>query len=924
MTDVHKLSVVSYNLHGLNQGRPLLESLCNDHDIVMVQEHWLAPYDLDRLNCISNGMVCYSSSAMDAAISQGCLRGRPFGGLAIFVKNAIAANTVLVKSATRYIIMQFEQSLIINVYLPCAATVCRDEEFTDTLACIMNDITDISYSSIIFGGDMNVDFAMRNHFSSSLMNFTQDLELQFVDDKLPHGRGITFKLDTTGAMSAIDHFAVSQSLYDNVHKVKVIECGSNLSDHSPLVMELSLPVDKKPVSGTYAKKDMYQMNFRWDHGDIIQYYVLTRDLLNAINVPTFLLSSDMSHLSKADILAFVNRFYTDIICALHNASYASIPRKKHSFYKYWWDEELVLLKETAIKSFKLWSALGKPRTGAEFDCMRRDKLLYKMAIKAKSVNDANQFSNSLNDALLDKDMNAFWITWRSKFGNQQLPSVIDGASNEKDIADRFATAFQSVCVPNSAERHEQLQSQFIARFARYTGDAYGDGNIDVELVEKCVNKLKKGKASGVDHLTAEHISLAHPVLIVQLTLMFNILTKYSLVPDAFGHGIIIPLLKNPDGDRTASGNYRGITLSPVISKLFEMVLMVVFDSYLKSDSLQFGFKQHSSCSHALFTLRTVIDHYVKSSSTVNICALDISKAFDRVNQFALFNMLMDRSLPRKFIGILLEWLTKCFACVRWGCTVSFWFHIKAGVRQGGCLSPILFAVYMDVLITRLRKSGFGCRLLGEFYGCILYADDIMLLSHSVNAMRCMLHICDDFAYEYDLKFNTEKSVAMRIGPRFDAKCVSLELAGKELQFVQSLKYLGTYWVSARRPKCSVDHIKVKFYRAFNCVYSKSKGTNSELVTVELLKSYCLPFILYASEVLPLSATNIHVLDNCISRALYRIFGIGDAVSLQQMRTYLGLSSVSDLIEVRKRNFMDRLTDSGNYGALLKVFIENLF
>jgi len=231
---------------------------------------------------------------------------------------------------------------------------------------------------------------------------------------------------------------------------------------------------------------------------------------------------------------------------------------------------------------------------------------------------------------------------------------------------------------------------------------------------------------------------------------------------------------------------------------------------------------------------------------------------------------------------------------------------------------------MDVLITRLRKSGFGCRLLGEFYGCILYADDIMLLSHSVNAMRCMLHICDDFAYEYDLKFNTEKSVAMRIGPRFDAKCVSLELAGKELQFVQSLKYLGTYWVSARRPKCSVDHIKVKFYRAFNCVYSKSKGTNSELVTVELLKSYCLPFILYASEVLPLSATNIHVLDNCISRALYRIFGIGDAVSLQQMRTYLGLSSVSDLIEVRKRNFMDRLTDSGNYGALLKVFIANLF
>ena len=60
-------------------------------------------------------------------------------------------------------------------------------------------------------------------------------------------------------------------------------------------------------------------------------------------------------------------------------------------------------------------------------------------------------------------------------------------------------------------------------------------------------------------MTAEHISLAHPVLTVQLTLLFNFLIKYSLVPDSFGHGIVVPLVKNMDGDRTTSGNYRGIT-----------------------------------------------------------------------------------------------------------------------------------------------------------------------------------------------------------------------------------------------------------------------------------------------------------------------------------------------------------------------------
>jgi len=58
-----------------------------------------------------------------------------------------------------------------------------------------------------------------------------------------------------------------------------------------------------------------------------------------------------------------------------------------------------LLKERAINSFNLWSSLGKPRAGSMFDDMIRDKLRYKLAIKDKMVANANEFSDSLNDAL---------------------------------------------------------------------------------------------------------------------------------------------------------------------------------------------------------------------------------------------------------------------------------------------------------------------------------------------------------------------------------------------------------------------------------------------------------------------------------------------------------------------------------------------
>jgi len=160
---------------------------------------------------------------------------------------------------------------------------------------------------------------------------------------------------------------------------------------------------------------------------------------------------------------------------------------------------------------------------------------------------------------------------------------------------------------------------------------------------------------------------------------------------------VIPLIKN-EADPFVSDNYRGITLSPVISKLFEMVLLSLFEQHLLSDPLQFDFKKNSSCNHALFTVNKVTDHHIKHGSTVTICALDISKAFDKVNHFAPLQLLMDRKLPKCFIGVLLQWFSKSMACVRWNGQYSFWFNLSAGVRQGGLLFPVLFAVYMDPLI----------------------------------------------------------------------------------------------------------------------------------------------------------------------------------------------------------------------------------
>jgi len=153
---------------------------------------------------------------MDDVISRGCLSGRPFKGVGIFVKKSLATVIKLVKTEKRYIIVQVGQTVFINVYLPSTSTVCRDDEFVDCLASIVNDIADLHYvdTGIVFGGDMNVDLSVSGDLCYSLLHFA--LGLKFVYEKLPPDSK-TFRVESTGVSSLIDHFAVSQSIrYDTI------------------------------------------------------------------------------------------------------------------------------------------------------------------------------------------------------------------------------------------------------------------------------------------------------------------------------------------------------------------------------------------------------------------------------------------------------------------------------------------------------------------------------------------------------------------------------------------------------------------------------------------------------------------------------------------------------------------------------------
>ncbi|HMK58631.1 MAG TPA: reverse transcriptase domain-containing protein, partial [Nitrososphaeraceae archaeon] len=239
-------------------------------------------------------------------------------------------------------------------------------------------------------------------------------------------------------------------------------------------------------------------------------------------------------------------------------------------------------------------------------------------------------------------------------------------SDEHLIANRFAAYFTEL-LKSEKEKSLKFRNKFHDQLVNYIGDFRTNTALDIETIDTIIRKLKRGKAAGIDNLTVEHLQFCHPIVISAITGLFNLMITDNYVPDAFGQGIAVPI---PKGDNQCShdksSDYRCITISPLLSKIFELALQENLASYLITSERQFGFKQKIGCNDAIFAVRKVVDYFSTNNSTVNICSLDLSKAFDRINHCALFSKLIQRNVPVCYIKLLKLWYDNNFISVKWG------------------------------------------------------------------------------------------------------------------------------------------------------------------------------------------------------------------------------------------------------------------
>ena len=269
---------------------------------------------------------------------------------------------------------------------------------------------------------------------------------------------------------------------------------------------------------------------------------------------------------------------------------------------------------------------------------------------------------------------------------------------------------------------------------------YSQHSIGVNDVKTAIKQLKHGKHDGHNAVYRDHFIQGSHRLHVMIALL---LTK--MTPSRVLQSLLIPIPKDKSKVLTDSKNYRAIAMGSILGKILDIHLLNTHGHILETNDLQFRFKRNHSASQCTFAVKEVIQYHNNKKSNVHVMLLDASQAFHRVNYAVLFRTLLDHGLCAVVCRILLHLYTYQITCIKWSGFLSEHFCVMNGVRQGGVLSPTLFAVYLDRLFHCYINNKLGCHIGHVYKGAFEYADDTILIAPSKCALNKMLNIANDYA-----------------------------------------------------------------------------------------------------------------------------------------------------------------------------------
>ena len=929
-----KLRIASYNCRSFSTLKhEFIRKLLSSNDILLLQEHWLSDGQLPLLGNIDNNFAYTGVSGFG---NREILTGRPYGGCAILWRSSLNFSVEFMSvNSNRVSAIKLSSDLfkllLINVYMPCEDHDCNVNEFSDVLfnvECLLVNNIDCHYA---IGGDFNVDLSRNSVHTALLRSFSDTHNLLYASESSHATIDFTYNFNMS-RFSLIDNFILSSFLFHSMlMHVNVLHDVSNLSDHEPLFIELQLPVTHA-ASQQCLKPEFQKVSWtKASDSHITNYRHALVDRLKSIIIPFDALTCSNRSCNIDTHRSNIVKYASDIADACVKAGLHTIPRMRPgSRVTPGFSEHVKPYREKSMFWHKLWMDCGRPRTGHVADCMRRTRAAYHYAMR-RVKRDADEITRDrFAAALLQNNSRDFWTEVKKiRASKLTCNGIVDGHSDASEIArifgDKYRDLYTSVSF-NKCDMHEIsdfLDSNIIA-----------DNNIDFVItpldVSTAVSHIKHSKNDVDNMLTSDHFIYAPQDLNIHISMLFSTMLMHGSVPDLFLNSSIRPIPKGHNLSTGDSSNYRGIAIGSIFCKIFDNIILCKYHHLLLTSDLQFGFKKGHCTQMCTMVLKETVSYYLANRSNVFCTFLDATKAFDRLNYCKLFRLMIGRSLPYCIIRILLNLYINNFVFVSWYGSNSPTFLASNGVKQGGVLSPVLFCVYMDGLLNNLSRAGIGCYMSENYVGALAYADDIVLLAPTPNAMKRMLAICDGFAVEHDVMFNASKSKCIYFHPKcrsslllhkYDISKLNFVINGYNIEFVDTYKHLGHVISSAQNDDDDINEKRSVFIGQANnvlCYFAKLSAN----VKFRLFSSYCTSF--FGSELWRMD--NVRIGDICTAwrKAIRRIWTLPYNAHSRFLPLLCNCLPVNDQFCERFLNFVKRCISDHSSPLVRTIASHGLF
>ena len=299
-----------------------------------------------------------------------------------------------------------------------------------------------------------------------------------------------------------------------------------------------------------------------------------------------------------------------------------------------------------------------------------------------------------------------------------------------------------------------------------------------------LRSLSPHKACGPDNLSARVIRECAVELSVPITKICKLSLDQGVFPRAWKRANIVPIYKK--GSKTCATNYRSVSLLPLLSKVLERIVFTELFHHVQTviSEQQHGFIPGRSCATNLCTMLHEAWTNISAGSQTDIIYTDYSSAFQSVNHRLLLHKL-ERSY--QISGKALDWIRSYLSgreqrvVVHGKC--SKWVRVRSGTPEGGLLSPLLFACFMNDLPESIRTE------------MLMFADDVKLYGRvdsvtDVNFIQAQLDNLCEWSDRWMLKLNPDKCKVLTLTLRRNPVVGVYAIKGVALERVQVMRDLG--------------------------------------------------------------------------------------------------------------------------------------